>query len=176
MRRSFCSPAYAVFVGQRHRCRRSPRSLPSTEIPQDQVGDLLFSLVEKSLVHADLAPAARPAIACSNRPDTMRGRSSRDGPATHRRHAEHFVVRFAQATAAWETTPTQQWIARYEADIDNLRGALEWAFGAGWQCRDWARSCGSQPRALGRARPDAGASALGRSSARQGRQGDPGHR
>src|SRR5262245_66504368 len=46
-----------------------------------------------------------------------------------RRHAEYFAARLAQATEAWERTPTQQWIACYEPDIDNLRGALEWAFG-----------------------------------------------
>jgi len=39
-------------------------------------------------------------------------------------------ARFAQATAAWETTATQKWLALYERDIDNLRGALEWAFGS----------------------------------------------
>src|SRR5262249_21795109 len=50
-------------------------------------------------------------------------------PAIHRRHAEHFAAAMAKATAAWETTPTPQWIARHGADIDNLRGALEWAFG-----------------------------------------------
>jgi hypothetical protein len=49
----------------------------------------------------------------------------------HRRQAEHFAARFKQATAEWETTATPQWIARYEADVDNLRGALEWAFGPG---------------------------------------------
>jgi hypothetical protein len=52
-----------------------------------------------------------------------------DAPALRRRHAQHFAARLAQATAAWETTPTQQWIASYASDIDNLRGALEWAFG-----------------------------------------------
>jgi len=45
-----------------------------------------------------------------------------------RRHAEHFVTRFTEATANWETTPTQQWLDQYGADIDNLRSALEWAF------------------------------------------------
>jgi hypothetical protein len=54
-----------------------------------------------------------------------------DASAGRRRHAEHFAARFAQATAEWETTATQQWIARYEPDIDNLRGALEWAFAPG---------------------------------------------
>jgi hypothetical protein len=52
-----------------------------------------------------------------------------DAPVMRRRCAQHFAARFAAATAEWETTPTQQWIARYEADVDNLRGALEWAFG-----------------------------------------------
>ena len=45
-----------------------------------------------------------------------------------RRHAQHFAARLGQATAEWETTPTPQWMTRYESDIDNLRGALEWAF------------------------------------------------
>jgi predicted ATPase len=53
-----------------------------------------------------------------------------DASRLRRRHAEHFAARLAHATKAWETTPTRQWIARYDGDIDNLRGALEWAFGA----------------------------------------------
>ncbi len=50
-------------------------------------------------------------------------------PISAARHAEHFRDRLAEATTAWEITPTQQWMARNEHDIDNVRGALEWAFG-----------------------------------------------
>src|SRR5262249_31295132 len=52
-----------------------------------------------------------------------------DASRMRRRHAEHFAARLAQATAEWETTPTRQWMACYASDVDNLRGALEWAFG-----------------------------------------------
>ena len=98
------------------------------EIAPDAVGDLLLSLVEKSLVHADPGGGeTRYWLLESTR--YYAAEKLADARAVHRRHAEHFAQRLAQATAAWETTPTQQWIAHYEADIDNLRGALEWAFG-----------------------------------------------
>jgi hypothetical protein len=98
------------------------------EIPQDQVSDLLLSLVEKSLIHADPAGSGtRYRLLESTR--YYAAEKLADAQAMHRRHAEHFAARFAAATAEWETIPTQQWLARYEADIDNLRGALEWAFG-----------------------------------------------
>jgi hypothetical protein len=97
-------------------------------IPQDQVGDLLLSLVEKSLAHADPAGGdTRYRLLESTR--YYAAEKLADGPTMRRRHAEHFAARFAAATAEWETTPTQQWIARYEADVDNLRGSLEWALG-----------------------------------------------
>ena len=97
-------------------------------IPKEDVADLLLSLVEKSLVHADpIDGDTRYRLLESTRYYA----SERLGPAPamHRRHAEHFAARFARATAEWETKATPQWIARYEADIDNLRSALEWAFG-----------------------------------------------
>src|SRR5215475_6794463 len=98
------------------------------EIPSEQVGDVLLSLVEKSLVHADPAGSEfRYGLLESTR--YYASERLADGPRMRRRHAEHFAARLAQATAAWETTPTQQWIACYQPDIDNLRGALEWAFG-----------------------------------------------
>ena len=97
-------------------------------IPQGRVGDLLLSLVEKSLVHADPAGGdTRYRLLESAR--YYAAEKLADAPAVRRRCAEHFAARFAAATAEWETTPTQQWIARYEPDLDNLRGALEWAFG-----------------------------------------------
>jgi predicted ATPase/DNA-binding winged helix-turn-helix (wHTH) protein len=98
------------------------------EIPSQQVADLLLSLVEKSLVHADPTGGEfRYGLLESTR--YYASEKLADGPRMHRRHAEHFAARLAEATAAWERTPTQQWIARYEPDIDNVRGALEWAFG-----------------------------------------------
>lgn len=100
----------------------------SAEIPAEQVGDLLLSLVEKSLVHADPAGGEfRYGLLESTR--YYASEKLADASRMRRRHAEHFAARFAQATTEWETTPTRQWMACYASDIDNLRGALEWAFG-----------------------------------------------
>ncbi len=98
------------------------------EISRDAIPDLLLSLVEKSLVNADLSGVeARYRLLESTR--YYASEKQRGAPDIRRRHAEHFRDRLAEATTAWETTPTREWMARYEADIDNLRGALEWAFG-----------------------------------------------
>jgi predicted ATPase len=99
-----------------------------TGIPEQRVGDLLLSLVEKSLVHADLTGnETRYRLLESTRHYAAEKLS--DAAGMRRRHAEHFAALLAQATCEWETMPTPQWMAQYEADIDNLRGALEWAFG-----------------------------------------------
>ena len=101
------------------------------KMPPDEVGDLLFSLVEKSLVLADPAGSeTRYRLLESTRHYAWEKLAQAGATNLHKRHAAHFAARLAQATTAWETLPTQQWIARYEADIDNLRGALEWAFAA----------------------------------------------
>jgi predicted ATPase/DNA-binding winged helix-turn-helix (wHTH) protein len=97
-------------------------------IPQEQVGDLLLSLLEKSLVQADPSTNdMRYRLLESTR--FYASEKLLDASATRRRHAKHFAARFAQAMAEWEATSTQQWLANYEADLDNLRGALVWAFG-----------------------------------------------
>jgi hypothetical protein len=98
------------------------------EIPAEQASDLLLSLVEKSLVHADRTGSEfRYGLLESTR--YYASEKLTDAPRVRRRHAEHFAARLARATAEWETTPTRQWMAGYASDIDNLRGALEWAFG-----------------------------------------------
>ena len=98
------------------------------ETPPGAIGDLLLSLVEKSLVQADLGGSeCRYGLLESTR--YYAAEKLADAARLRHRHAEHFAARLAQATAEWETMPTRQWIARYEPDIDNLRGALEWAFG-----------------------------------------------
>jgi predicted ATPase/DNA-binding winged helix-turn-helix (wHTH) protein len=98
------------------------------EMRAEQIGDLLLSLVEKSLVHADFCGSeCRYGLLESTR--YYAAEKLADALPLCRRHAAHFAARLAQASAEWETTPTREWIARYEADVDNLRGALEWAFG-----------------------------------------------
>jgi predicted ATPase/DNA-binding winged helix-turn-helix (wHTH) protein len=100
----------------------------SAELERTQVPDLLLSLVEKSLVHADpSAEETRYRLPESTRYYAQDKLS--DAVDVRRRHAEHFAARLGQATADWETTPTREWMARYESDIDSLRGALQWAFG-----------------------------------------------
>jgi predicted ATPase/DNA-binding winged helix-turn-helix (wHTH) protein len=99
------------------------------ETPQEQIADLLLSLVEKSLVLADPSgDETRYCLLESTRYFAGEKLAQADAPDIQRRHAEHFATRLGQAAAVWETTPTHQWTARYEADIDNLRAALEWAF------------------------------------------------
>ena len=102
----------------------------SAEIPRAQVGDLMLSLVEKSLVQADPTGSETRYRLLESTRYYASGRLA-DAPDMRRRHAGHFAVRLAEATATWETNPTREWIARYQADVDNLRGALEWAFGPG---------------------------------------------
>jgi predicted ATPase len=98
------------------------------DAPPAAIGDLLLSLAEKSLVQADLRGSeCRYGLLESTR--YYAAEKLVDAARLRRRHAEHFAARLAQATAEWETMPTQQWAACYEPDIDNLRGALEWAFG-----------------------------------------------
>lgn len=51
--------------------------------------------------------------------------------ATLRRHAEHLCSELTNAQAEWETMPRSQWVAQYGRMIDDVRAALEWAFGPG---------------------------------------------
>jgi predicted ATPase/DNA-binding winged helix-turn-helix (wHTH) protein len=122
----------SVFVGSATLASISA-VVAGTSTPPEQVADLLLSLVEKSLVLADPAgPETRYRLLESTRHYAWDKLAAQAGaPDMRRRHAKHYATRFAEATAAWETTPTEQWIARYGADIDNLRGALEWAFAPG---------------------------------------------
>src|SRR5262249_50029439 len=83
------------------------------QIQRRQGSGLLLSLVEKSLVHADpMGGETRFHLLESTRYYALEKLGH--APAVHRRHAEHFAAALGQATAAWETTPTQQWIARHE--------------------------------------------------------------
>jgi hypothetical protein len=99
-------------------------------IPQTRVLDLLASLVDKSLLIAERHhEETRYRMLESTRYFARDKLATADELDWHRVHAEHFVKRFMQATAEWETSATEPWLARFGADIDNLRAALDWAFG-----------------------------------------------
>ena len=51
--------------------------------------------------------------------------------ATLGRHAEHLCSELTNAQAEWETMPRSQWMTQYGRMIDDVRAALEWAFGPG---------------------------------------------
>ncbi|MFL6797998.1 MAG: winged helix-turn-helix domain-containing protein [Xanthobacteraceae bacterium] len=93
-----------------------------------EVSDLLLSLVEKSLVHADLS-GSEPRYRLLESTRHYASEKLTESAALLRQHAAHFAARLAQASQEWETMPTTQWIAFYEADLDNTRAALKWAFG-----------------------------------------------
>jgi predicted ATPase/DNA-binding winged helix-turn-helix (wHTH) protein len=103
----------------------------SAELAQDQVADLLLSLVEKSLVHADPGEEETRYRLLESTRYYANEKITGGADFFRRRHARHFAARLRQATAEWETIPTPRWVARYGPDIDNLRAALEWAFAPG---------------------------------------------
>jgi predicted ATPase/DNA-binding winged helix-turn-helix (wHTH) protein len=101
-----------------------------TGIPPAHVLDLLSSLVDKSLLLAERHWGEPHYRLLESTRYFARDRLVEAGELDwHRLHAEHFVKRFVQATAEWETTAPEPWLARFGADIDNLRAALDWAFG-----------------------------------------------
>jgi predicted ATPase/DNA-binding winged helix-turn-helix (wHTH) protein len=100
------------------------------DISPGEILDLLSSLVEKSLVQADLTGSEpRYRLLESTRHYAREKLPPAERPELRRRHAGHVVACLTDAAAAWETTATDPWIARYAPDVDDLRAALEWAFG-----------------------------------------------
>jgi tetratricopeptide (TPR) repeat protein len=99
------------------------------QIESWEVLDLLSSLVDKSLVVAELGGAteryrllettwqyAREKLAAAN-----------ESLALNRKHAEYFLRIAEAADASFESTPTEKWIAGLEPELDNFRVAMGWA-------------------------------------------------
>jgi predicted ATPase/DNA-binding winged helix-turn-helix (wHTH) protein len=101
-------------------------------LPDWQVIDRLAELVAKSLVVAETSGSARRYRLL----DTTRAYALEklaDGgefAALARRHAVYFRDHFRNAGVVWERTPSVQWLETYAPEIDNIRVALDWAFGA----------------------------------------------
>ncbi|MGH8181124.1 MAG: ATP-binding protein [Steroidobacteraceae bacterium] len=92
----------------------------------------IAELVDKSLVVADAAGGVRRyrlletthAYAMEKLAD-----SGEFGPLA-RLHALHFRDQVRGALGSWEETPSVQWLEAQAPEIDNIRVALDWAFGA----------------------------------------------
>ncbi|MBV8835663.1 MAG: hypothetical protein JO000_03935, partial [Alphaproteobacteria bacterium] len=105
-------------------------AIAGPEIAPAQVLDLVTSLVEKSLILTDLRhDETRYRMPESTRYFALDRLAAEHEQDRHHQHARHFVERLAQATAAFETSASEPWLARYGADVDNLRTALAFAFG-----------------------------------------------
>ncbi|HZZ64482.1 MAG TPA: hypothetical protein VFE17_03215, partial [Candidatus Baltobacteraceae bacterium] len=95
--------------------------------------DLLTSLVDKSLVTAELNDALISGSKLRYRLlESTRQYASEKLQASGERqrlraaHAAYFTSVAEKAEHAWKTTPTKTWLPPLESEIDNFRGALNW--------------------------------------------------
>lgn len=99
-------------------------------IAENEVFDLLSSLVEKSLVAVDLTEAEpRYRLLETTRRYALDKQSDNGEPGRQRELAAYLIDRFTEARETWPRTPTVTWLGRYEPELDNVRASLEWAFG-----------------------------------------------
>ena len=100
-------------------------------LPEWEVVGRIAELVDKSLVVADTAGGVRRyrlletthAYAMEKLAD-----SGEFGPLA-RLHAQHFHGHLCEALTLWERTPSLRWLEGQAPEIDNIRVALDWAFG-----------------------------------------------
>ncbi|HEX3411957.1 MAG TPA: hypothetical protein VHT00_09580, partial [Stellaceae bacterium] len=119
----------AVFAGG-FRLEAASTVIASPEIAPADIVDGIANLVAKSLVTV----AAGSTVAGHRLLDTMRAygleklAESGERLWLARQHAEHYRDLFERAEVELDAQPATEWLADYEAEIDNLRVALDWAF------------------------------------------------
>lgn len=97
------------------------------------VVDLLAQLVARSLVIADTNDAgARYRMLETTRAYALEKLAEAgEIDAMKRRHARYFRDLFERAPEDWWRLPDADWCAIYQPELDNVRAALDWAFGPG---------------------------------------------
>jgi predicted ATPase len=98
--------------------------------------DLVSSLVDKSLVQMDPIGTTRQYA----REKLLEG-GEYEGAASA--HAAACVSLYEELDVAYEATPDRAWYARAEPELENLRAALGWAFGARGDVRVGQRLAGT---------------------------------
>jgi predicted ATPase len=95
--------------------------------------DRLAELVAKSLVAADVS-GAKPRFRLLDMVRAYTGEkldASGEREQIARTHAMYYCNLFKRAEAEVPERPSDEWLADYAQEIDNLRGALDWAFSTG---------------------------------------------
>ena len=94
--------------------------------------EALATLVDKSLVTADMTgTAARYRLLDTTRAYAAEKLAeSGEADAMACRHARHYRTAFATARATWTAGTVGGWLAGYARNLDDVRGALRWAFSA----------------------------------------------
>jgi len=101
------------------------------EVDAASVTDVVAQLVERSLIVADVSDAGwRYHLLETTRAYALD--KLEEAGETHdieRKHAQHVERQLEQASFDRQRMDDAQWAALYPAELDNIRGALEWAFG-----------------------------------------------
>jgi predicted ATPase len=106
--------------------------LAGCEGGEDAVCGLIASLVDKSLVQADLTGVqARYRLLDSTRYYAAGRLSASDLAEARRSLAQWLVKAYERAEADWPFMADDDWFALYAPEIENLRAGLAWAFGPG---------------------------------------------
>jgi len=98
-------------------------------IAEFEIFDLLSSLVDKSLVVADVGDGAtRYRLLESTRQYAQEKlQACSEFEAVSRAHALAYVRLGEYLETAWDTTPDRSWFARAEPELENWWAAMEWA-------------------------------------------------
>jgi predicted ATPase/DNA-binding winged helix-turn-helix (wHTH) protein len=93
--------------------------------------DVLGRLVARSLLNADTAePRTRYQLLETTRAYALEKLAeAEDVGALKSRHAQFFCTLFERAPAERQSVAEAEWRIRYQPELDNVRGALDWAFG-----------------------------------------------
>jgi len=99
----------------------------------EPVPDLLFALVDKSLVTVQTAGRLeRYGLLESTRAFALEKlKESGDWEATCRRRSEYFLAQAQAADARYGIGSTAQWLTDIDGDLENYRATLEWALTEG---------------------------------------------
>jgi tetratricopeptide (TPR) repeat protein len=102
------------------------------EIDPDDVLDLMSLLVDKSLVNTDKSGVVMRYRMLEATRHYAREKLKASGETGRDRRAADYLARFYdRAESTWPTTPTEAWLAEFAPEVENLRAAIDWAFGSG---------------------------------------------